>query len=91
MAPMDTIQLLSVLMQLLSATSWLPTTPTLHPYKSACGISYARKNYLKWQAIQLAIHSSVGEQIAIDDEELQNRGKLHASICFRPEIDNSNN
>ena len=28
----------------------------LPPYKSASGIGYASKNYLKWQEIQLAIH-----------------------------------
>ena len=39
--------------------------PTLPPYRSAGGIGYASKycNYLKWWAIQLAIHSIVGEQI----------------------------
>ena len=34
--------------------------PTLPPYRSASGIGYTSKNYLKWQAIQLAIHSVVG-------------------------------
>ena len=29
-------------------------------YTSASGIIYPSKNYLKWQAIQLAIHSIVG-------------------------------
>ena len=31
-----------------------------HPYRRACDIAYDSKNYLKWQAIQLAIHSTVG-------------------------------
>ena len=29
--------------------------PTLQPYRSASGIGYASKNYLKWREIQLAI------------------------------------
>ena len=29
--------------------------PTLPPYRSASGIDYASKKYLKWQAIQLHI------------------------------------
>ena len=33
----------------------------LPPYRSASGIVYTRKNYLKWQAIQLVIHSIVDE------------------------------
>ena len=28
--------------------------------RSASGIDYPSKNYLKWRAIQLAIHSTVG-------------------------------
>ena len=32
-----------------------PPPPTLHPYRSVCGIGVASKNYLKWQAIQLVI------------------------------------
>ena len=34
---------------------------TLPPYCSASDIDYAGKSYLKWWAIQLAIHSIVGE------------------------------
>ena len=35
--------------------------PTLPPCKNASGIDYpSKKNYLKWRAIQLAIHSTVG-------------------------------
>ena len=34
--------------------------PTLPPCRNASGIDYPSKNYLKWQAIQLAIHSTVG-------------------------------
>ena len=34
--------------------------PTLPPCRSASGIEYPVKNYLKWWAIQLAIHSTVG-------------------------------
>ena len=33
---------------------------TLPPCKSATGIGYASKNYLKWQEIQLVIHPIVG-------------------------------
>ena len=40
----------------LAITLWLYHTP----YKSACGIGHANKNYLKWWAIQLVIHSTVG-------------------------------
>ena len=36
------------------ATSWLPTTPTLHPYRTAC--VPCKINYLIWWAFQLAIH-----------------------------------
>ena len=32
---------------------------TLLPYRSASGIGYASKNYLKWWEIQLAIQCSV--------------------------------
>ena len=43
------------------ATRLLPTLP---PYRSASGgIGYVSKNYLKWQAIQLAIHSIVDKYI----------------------------
>ena len=38
-----------------------PPAPTLPPCRSTSGIGYASKNYLKWQAIQLAVHSTVGE------------------------------
>ena len=34
--------------------------PTLPPCKSASGIDYPSKKTLKWRAIQLAIHSTVG-------------------------------
>ena len=34
--------------------------PTLPPCRSASGIGYSSKNYLKWQEIQLAMHSIVG-------------------------------
>ena len=60
LAPIDAIWLFSVQTYPLPATSGLPITPTLHLYRSACGIGVARKNYLKWQAIQLAIHSTAG-------------------------------
>ena len=53
---------------------------TLRPYRNACGIGYARKNYLKWWVIQLAIHSTVDVQMHY--EQLQNRGEVHASVCF---------
>ena len=35
--------------------------PILPPCRSASGIGYASKNYLKWQVIQLAIYLIVGE------------------------------
>ena len=31
----------------------------LPPYRGACGIGYASKNYLKWREIPLAIHSTI--------------------------------
>ena len=31
------------------------------PYRSAIGIGYTSKNYLKWWEIELAVHSIVGE------------------------------
>ena len=34
--------------------------PTLLLCRSASGIGYSSKNYLKWRAVQLAIHSIVG-------------------------------
>ena len=38
--------------------------PTLTPCRNAGGIDYpSKKNYLKWRAIQLAIHSTVGAQV----------------------------
>ena len=37
--------------------------PTLSLSKSASGIDYPSKKYLKWWAIQLAIHSIVGVYI----------------------------
>ena len=46
------------------------------PYRSACGIDISNEK-IKWQAIQLAIHSIVGTYI-----DYENRGKLHASICY---------
>ena len=61
MAPMDAIWLLIVRMQPLPATSWLPTHPNLPPCRSGSGIGYTSKNYLKWQAILLAIHPIAGE------------------------------
>ena len=35
---------------------------------------------LKWWAIQLIIHLTVG--VYVDYEQLQNCGKLHGGICF---------
>ena len=42
------------------------TLTTPHPYTIACGIDYIRENYLKWQAIQLAIYLVVGLQITTE-------------------------
>ena len=39
------------------------TPPTLPPCRNASGIDYTSKNYLKWRAIQLAIHSTVGARV----------------------------
>ena len=46
--------------QLLLATSWLTTIPTLHPYISAFDVD---KNYLKQWETQLAMHSGEGSLI----------------------------
>ena len=73
MTPVDAICLFLVKTQLLPVTSWLQagvlvvlTTPV--------------KNYLKWRANQLVIHSTVGAQV--EYKQLWNRGKFHASTCF---------
>ena len=54
------VGVLVVLAMPVKITSWLPTLST---YSNASGIGYASKTYLKWLAIQLAIHSIVGEYI----------------------------
>ena len=54
---------------------WLPTTP-LHPIEVLVVLATSVKNYLKWQAIQLAIHSTVGEEI---DYACMH---MHACICL---------
>ena len=77
MIPADTFWLFLVKMQPQPSTSWLLTLP---PCRSASGIIYPSKNYLKWRAIQLAIHSIVGAQIKY--KQLQNIGEFYASICF---------
>ena len=61
MATMDAIWLVLVNTEPLPTTSWLPAHPPLPSYRSASGIGYASKNYLKWWEIQLAIHSIVDE------------------------------
>ena len=53
---MDGIWLVLVKVQPLPATLWLPA----HQYRSATGIGYASKNYLKSWEIQVAIHPIVG-------------------------------
>ena len=56
-APMNAIWLFSPYTEDYPATSWLSPPPTLHPYRSACGIGVASKNYLEWWAIK---HSTAG-------------------------------
>ena len=65
MALMDAIWLLLVETYIAFARHFVATLllPTFPPYKSATGIGYTSKNYLEWQAIQLAIHSIVGNYI----------------------------
>ena len=67
MSSVDAIWLFSVLMY--PATSWLPTflpaaLPPSHPLSHSIEmlvvLATAVRNYLKWWAIQLAIHSTVG-------------------------------
>ena len=43
----NAIWLFSVCMKDYPATMWLPTTPTLHPHKSACGIGVVSKKLSK--------------------------------------------
>ena len=51
---------------------------TLYPSRSAVVLAQPVKNYLKWWAIQLAIHSTACAQI--DYEQLQNHGEPHTKI-----------
>ena len=81
---MVAIWLVSVKTQALPTTSWLHAHPPLPPYRSASGIGYTSKNYLKWWEIQLAIHPIVDEQI--DYKQLQNCDKLHVSISFSSRV-----
>ena len=61
MTPVDAIWLFLVKMKLLPTTLWLPALPTpSHPVGVLVVLTTPVKNYLKWQAIQLAIHSTVG-------------------------------
>ena len=76
MSPVDAIWLFLVKTQLLPATSWLPA----HPAGMLVVLTIPVKNYLKWRAIQLAIHSTIGAWV--EYKQLQNRGKFHASTCF---------
>ena len=81
MTPVDAIWLLLVKTQPLPATLWLPALPPpSHPVGMLVVLTTPVKNYLKWRAIQLAIHSTVGAQI--EYKQLQNRGEFHASIYF---------
>ena len=73
MAPRDDTWLFLVLTQPLPITSGVLVV-----------LAMPVKNYLKWQAIQLAIHSIVSEQI--DNKQLQNDSKFHASICFPSQV-----
>ena len=64
MAPMDAIWLFSskdIAFARLFVATHLPPIPTLPPFRNAVGIGYTSKNYLKWWAIQLVIHSTAGE------------------------------
>ena len=61
MTPVDAIWLFLVTTQLLPATSWLPALPPpSHPAGMLVVLTTPVKDYLKWRAIQLAIHSTVG-------------------------------
>ena len=50
MAPMDAIWLFLILMYVALAHHFVApySPPTLPPYRSANGVGYASKNYLKW-------------------------------------------
>ena len=64
MKPMDAIWLFLVKTLPLPATLWLSASPPpSHPVGVLVALATPVKNYLKWQAIQLAIHSVVSEQI----------------------------
>ena len=64
---MDAIWLFLVKIDVAFAHHFMATCPppTLRPCRGASGIGYVSKKttYLKWWAIQLAIHSIVGEYI----------------------------
>ena len=65
------------------ANHFMATCPPLSShsvYRSASGIGYTNKKYLKLWAIQLAIHSIIGEYV--DYKKLWNCGKLYASTCI---------
>ena len=79
MAPMDTIWLFSV------HTLWLPIT--LHPYRNACGIGYTIKKLSKMAGNSASYpFNNWCIDSKTDSKQLQNRGEMHASICFPPEI-----
>ena len=79
MVPMDAIWLFSLLTLPLPSISWLhqPHSP---PLQDCLWYWLCQENYLKLQAIWLAIHSPVGGQI--DYEYPQNHGELLLGICF---------
>ena len=61
MTSVDAIWLFLVKTYLLPATSWLPALPPpSHPVGVLVVLTTPVNNYLKWRAIQLAIHSTVG-------------------------------
>ena len=60
MAPMDTIQLYSVLIYVALACHFMAPHHPTSSTPTGVLVVLATSNYLKWQAIQLIIHSTFG-------------------------------
>ena len=59
MTEIDAIWLFSLLMESLLTTLWLPLSPSSTPIGVLVVLAIPAKNSLKWQTIQLTVHSTV--------------------------------